>query len=305
MIQSDLQGEDGLGTIIVANNLSLVLQDLREWEESVEYLQKALKAMQAKRGSRHPHTLSIRHNLAASLRALGHYDRAGEIDRQVLEIRTAVLGPDHSDTVKSMSCLAPRNYSAVGKHAEAAELFQRVYSARCEIYGQLSPPTLEAKENLMLEAIHLGKLEEASTLRDSLLDEMIEVDGPNASEIDRILIDYAHSVSDAGYQVEAALVMSEALAIREKNLGKGHPETVNARKDLRLILGRLSPDYAGILESFMWATEPRNIHTSVMAFFEADPVLLTVIRTLPQGCKGSFLGFFDGTGSVSLIDCAV
>lgn len=58
-------------------------------------------------------------------------------------------------------------------------------------------------------------------------------------------------MSDAGDQVEASLTFLDVVDLREQSLGPDHTDTINAKKDLQIILGRLSPVFGHLLSRIL------------------------------------------------------
>ena len=62
-------------------------------------------------------------NLAASYADAGQYDRAIKLHEETLALRRAKLGPDHPDTLRSMSILA-ESYADAGQTDRAMKLYE-------------------------------------------------------------------------------------------------------------------------------------------------------------------------------------
>jgi len=67
-------------------------------------------------------------------------------------------------------------------------------------------------------------------------------------------------MSDAGNQVEASLTFLEIVEMRKRTLGSDHPDTINAKKDLEIILVRLAPGFGHLLGRIFetWTPERMN-----------------------------------------------
>ncbi|MFJ9917309.1 tetratricopeptide repeat protein [Actinacidiphila glaucinigra] len=95
----------------------------------------------------HPDTLGCRSNLALALVRMGEYAQAVQLDRQTLEDRTRVLGPDHPDTLSSRNNLA----LALGRmreYTQAVQLHRRTLEDRTRILGPDHPDTLRSRNHL-------------------------------------------------------------------------------------------------------------------------------------------------------------
>ncbi|KAF8524624.1 Tetratricopeptide repeat-domain-containing protein [Hysterangium stoloniferum] len=92
-------------------------------------------------GPEHPDTLTSMGALACTLRHLGKYTEAQELEMQVLEACKKVLGPEHPDTLTSMGALAS-TLRHLGKYTEAQELEMQVLEAHKKLLGPEHPDTL-------------------------------------------------------------------------------------------------------------------------------------------------------------------
>ena len=124
--------------------------------------------------------------LANSCRQHGKYDRAEELDVQVMETTKRVLGAEHPDTLTSMANLAS-TYWNQGRWTEAEELDVQVMETRKRVLGAEHPSTLTSMNNLA----HTYKLEdrhdEAIELMRSVVDLLTK----------RIGVDHPHTLSAA------------------------------------------------------------------------------------------------------------
>lgn len=259
-IQKKTLGGDNFSVATTTNSLAIVLQDLELWDESLKYLREAERVMVKIEGPDHPNTLSVRHNIARSLTNLGELEKASAIHRDVLRVRQRVLGPNHSQTAKSLSCLSGI-CCELDDHAAAKELLQQVLQAREAIFGPTSPPTMETKWFLVVECVHLQQLAEAKRRFESMKRNMVASLGADDPETIAMMISYGQLMSDAGDQVEASLTFFDVVDLREQSLGPDHTNTINAKKDLQIILGRLSPDFGHLLDQIFEFTSSERVES--------------------------------------------
>ena len=73
-------------------------------------------------GKEHPSTLTTMHDLATNYFYLGEYQKAKELNIQVLESRKKVLGNEHPATLLSMNDLA-YIYDMNKEHKKAQEIY--------------------------------------------------------------------------------------------------------------------------------------------------------------------------------------
>jgi tetratricopeptide (TPR) repeat protein len=88
-------------------------------------------------------------NLSMLYSAQQRYSEAESIDRQVLETRERVLGPEHPDTLISITNLGGL-YGNQKRYPEAVALFQRALAASEKTLGREHPTTLIVLDNLAI-----------------------------------------------------------------------------------------------------------------------------------------------------------
>jgi tetratricopeptide (TPR) repeat protein len=90
---------------------------------------------------------AIRVTLGNTYLAIGRYQEAEEQFRQSLEIRQRVLGPEHPDTLNTMTALA-NSYFSAGRLDEALTMREEVLTLSRKVLGLEHPQTLTAMNNL-------------------------------------------------------------------------------------------------------------------------------------------------------------
>jgi len=104
-------------------------------------------------------------NLAATLSAQGDLAGARKLDEETLEIRRRVLGPEHPDTLSSMSNLA-NALQAQGDLAGARELQEKVFAICRRLLGPDHPHTSGSAWSLCVTLQALGERESARAVLD-------------------------------------------------------------------------------------------------------------------------------------------
>src|SRR5262249_41587129 len=87
---------------------------------------------------------------------------------QTLALRQAKLGPDHPDTLDSMSLLAD-SYTALGRRAEALNLHEQTLALRKARLAADHPDTLISMSNVAESPVALDRPSEAVTIIDDCL----------------------------------------------------------------------------------------------------------------------------------------
>ncbi|KFZ16727.1 hypothetical protein V501_02084 [Pseudogymnoascus sp. VKM F-4519 (FW-2642)] len=129
-------------------------------------------------------------NVAASLRQQGKYAEAEAMQRQTLQLKEAVLGKDHPDTLMSMNNLATslrtvlgkehpstlmsmNNLAASlhqqGKNAEAEAMQRQTLQLRETVLGKDHPDTLMSMNNLAESLRQQGMYAEAEAMQQQVL----------------------------------------------------------------------------------------------------------------------------------------
>jgi tetratricopeptide (TPR) repeat protein len=80
-------------------------------------------------------------SLATAYYEDGRFEEAENLQRETLESRRRVLGPDHPETLLSMNSLADI-CDTQGRHAEAEALYREILDRRRRVLGEDSPDTL-------------------------------------------------------------------------------------------------------------------------------------------------------------------
>ncbi|KAI6355522.1 hypothetical protein MCOR25_008168 [Pyricularia grisea] len=107
------------------NNLALMLDRQRKYEEAEEMCRTTLKLSEKVLGQENPDTLISINNLALMLYKQGKYEEAEQMLRTTLALREKVLGLENPDTLSSIKNLVLLLHSQ-GKYEEAEEMHQKI-----------------------------------------------------------------------------------------------------------------------------------------------------------------------------------
>jgi tetratricopeptide (TPR) repeat protein/tRNA A-37 threonylcarbamoyl transferase component Bud32 len=178
---------------------------------------------------------NLRDAKAGLLFAQGNYGDAEQLYRNVITIRSRVLGPEHPDTLASRHRLI-YVLNEEEKHAEAEAEARQVVTLRAKILGFEHPDTLLSRYNLASALYHEGKYTEAERLyRDvSRLDNIVI--GPEHPRTLAARIGLANTLNDQGKFGEAIPCYSDVIKLDEKVYGREHPVTLNDRMNLATAL---------------------------------------------------------------------
>jgi len=154
--------------------------------------------------------------LATSLLSLGYPKEAARLFEKVLATRQAHLGPDHPNTLSSMSGLAVA-YRDAGQVEKALPLHEETLKLQRAKLGPDHPDTLRSMDNLANAYLLAGQVEKALPLYEETLKLQRAKLGPDHPDTLASMHNLAVAYRDAG-QVEKALPLwAEAMEGMEKH----------------------------------------------------------------------------------------
>jgi serine/threonine protein kinase len=150
-------------------------------------------------------------------------------------------GPDHPDTLSSMSNLA-NSYAVLGRHADAVKLHEETLAVRKAKLGPDHPDTLSSMSNLANSYDALGRHADALKLREDALPVMRAKLGPDHSDtLTTCMNNLAHSYGRVRRHADAARLFEEELALQKSILGPDDWRTLLTMSSLAnsyFVLGR-------------------------------------------------------------------
>ncbi|MFI2367809.1 tetratricopeptide repeat protein [Streptomyces sp. NPDC018833] len=182
--------------------------------------------------------LASRHSAGLSLGRLGRWAEAGDVHHAVAAERSALLGPDHPDTLSSRYEVA-FTFSRTGRVAEALSEFTHVSGGRERALGPDHPDTLAARQEVAYVLGRLGRHTEAHQVYETVLAARARTMGPDHPDTLRCRHNLAFNLSRLGRIEESYRVADDVAAARARVLGAGHPDTLVTRYEVAHALGRL------------------------------------------------------------------
>jgi tetratricopeptide (TPR) repeat protein len=167
----------------------------------------------------------------------GRYGVAEIIFRNVLEMREGAYGPEHPDTLTSVSQLGSV-LADQGKYEEAEAIQQRALQGCEKVRGPEHPDTLTSVSRLGSVLERQGKYEEAEAMHRQALQGLEKVLGPEHPDtlISVSQLGWVHARQ--GKYEEAEAMHRRDLGGSEKVLGPEHPDTLTSVSQLGLVLAR-------------------------------------------------------------------
>jgi len=166
---------------------------------------------------------------------LGLYPRAQILLQQAMEIRQRILGPEHPDTLRSVSFLA-NVMEAEGDYAEAEKLDRETLDEQRRVLGAEHPDTLASMNNLANVLEPEGHYAEAEKLYRETLDIRHRVLGPEHPDTLVLMNELARNQTDEGHYAEAEKSFRETLDVQRRVLGPEHLDTLASTNNLAVVL---------------------------------------------------------------------
>jgi tetratricopeptide (TPR) repeat protein len=154
-------------------------------------------------------------NLALGYQDSGQLAKAVALYEEALEKRKAKLGPDHPDTLTSMSNLAMA-YKASGQLARAVPLFEATLEKMKAQLGPDHPTTLTSMGNLGKAYVDAGQGEKAAATLVAFVDESRKRTPKDSPQLAGLLAPVALDLLGCRQHAVAESLLRECLTIRDK-----------------------------------------------------------------------------------------
>ncbi|WP_169979111.1 protein kinase domain-containing protein [Tautonia rosea] len=179
---------------------------------------------------------SMRTALGQADFALGRYADAERNLRRALEIRERLLGPEHPETLETLSALVPvvnpSGFHNMARKQEAIRLARRSAESHRRVFGAAHPATLAAHADLGDALIRAGNLQEASDLLQHNLGIQQKVQGAGHPETLWTMTLLGQARCRLGAFGEAANLLGAVVRSNRLQLGPGHPATLKGIHEL-------------------------------------------------------------------------
>jgi tetratricopeptide (TPR) repeat protein len=167
----------------------------------------------------------------------GEYKGAEKVVRMSIKAREKVLGPEHPDTLTSVSDLGSV-LERQGKYEEAEAMHRRALKTRENVLGPEHPDTLTSVSELGSVLERQGKYEEAEAMHRRDLEGSEKVLGPEHPDTLTSVSNLGSVLEGQGKYEEAEAMHRRALKEYEKVLGPEHPHTLTSVSKLGSVLER-------------------------------------------------------------------
>ncbi|KAM7213397.1 hypothetical protein V8F06_011247 [Rhypophila decipiens] len=161
----------------------------------------------------------------------GRWREKEPVDQRAYELRRAVLGEKHPDTIWSMAELAG-TYNAQGRYAEAERMCIKVLEMRREVLGEKHPDRIESMAALATTYNAQGRYAEAEPMKIKVLELLQEVLGEKHPDTIQSMASLAATYHAQGRYAEAEPMKIKVLELRREVLGEKHPDTIGSMAEL-------------------------------------------------------------------------
>jgi tetratricopeptide (TPR) repeat protein/tRNA A-37 threonylcarbamoyl transferase component Bud32 len=171
---------------------------------------------------------------------LGLYPEAVRVHKRAWAVCKRVLGPEHPDTIRSMTNLA-RAHALAYRTAEGIPLLEQALRLQKATLGSDHPDTLESMGHLAEAYYYAGRRSEAIALLEQALKLKKDELGPGHPSTLSSMSALSQMYNENGRDSEAVPLLQETLKLQEAKLGPGNPDTIGTMIRLADALGDRSP----------------------------------------------------------------
>lgn len=245
-------------------SLGLVLHDQGDYQQSVPHFEKAVEIFRMKPGHMSPEYATSLENLGSVEGARRNYTQAEELNREALDMRLTLFGPDHPDVGKSYFSIATLRYhqndldGAIDKTREALRIFR---------LNDMVDTRLGARmlRHLGSRLIEKGEYSAADAALTEALDINKRIHGDKYLDTGLVVWSMATLNRDRGNFIAAEQLYDEALSILQKAIGDRH-----------VMVGQVLQELGGVY------TQTHNHFQAEHVYRESLEIFGTAERVHPQ-----------------------
>jgi serine/threonine protein kinase len=173
----------------------------------------------------------LRMTLGLSFYRLGDAKAAAEQHQAALALYMHHFGPEHADTLASMSNLAT-SFGALGRYTEALKLCEETLTIRKRKFGLDHPDTLKSMANLANCYVLLDRHADALKLQEETLALQKAKLGPDHPSTLVTMNNLASTYQAVGRNGDALRIFEQTLALQQVKPGPEHPDTLLSMHNL-------------------------------------------------------------------------
>ncbi len=244
----------------------------------------------------------LQHALAATYSALGLNEQSLERSQRALELRRKHLGPEHTDTLRTLNSQAI-TYWNLGRNKESGDILLAAIPLFERVFGPEDSATLRAKMQRAILDTDRGLNAKAQKQFEELAKTQERVLGPDHYDLALTLANLGVTYLNQDHYAKAVTVLERALDIHHRRFGPGAPEAIFTLKSLsKAYLGtsrqeeaaKLLQDVVKQLEKDRGARHPDTINANhslaelykdLGRLHEAEPIARRVLdlQRMTQG----------------------
>ncbi|MBE3045205.1 tetratricopeptide repeat protein, partial [Candidatus Bathyarchaeota archaeon] len=174
---------------------------------------------------------ALLHSVAGFFDYRGQWKDAEGFQKEAIDIRGDLLGPEHPDTLSSMANLAS-TYRNQGRWEEAENLEVQVMETRKTKLGADHPSTLTSMANLASTYWNQGRWEEAEKLEVQVMETRKTKLGADHPSTLTSMANLASTYRNQGRWEEAKNLEVQVMETSKTKLGADHPSTLTSMANL-------------------------------------------------------------------------
>lgn len=208
---------------------ALSAQRAIQYARAMEHLRAAEKLTDRQRDGQE--WADVQHLIADVLIDEGKYADAENVLREVVEVRTGIVGAENPDTLRSRNNLGLALLRG-GKFAEAEREYREVVALQTKVLGPEDPDTLMSRTGLATALFRQAKFAESEKQSREVLELSEKVLGPEHPDTLRSRNYLAGTLGSQNKHAESEAECRAVLKLRTKTLGPEHPDTIASRSNL-------------------------------------------------------------------------
>jgi len=202
----------------------------------VNVLAPAVKAVEAQFGDQPATEARLQEALSRTYHSLGLLDHALTRSRRAVDLYREHLGPEHAETLRTLSMHA-MNLWELGRNAESGAILEKALPAFERVLGPEDQDTLTARVCLAVLDTDRGLKAKATKEFEAVLKLQERVLGPEHEDVASTLSNLGIALINQDHHSEAIPVLERAFAIRLKEIGPDADSTLFVMQSLATSYG--------------------------------------------------------------------
>ena len=222
---TELEGESGLGALASRIKIADMYMSLGDFKSALPICERGFD-ISKEITDKNTSNLMIKYfsnQLSSVLCELGDYERAIELQEDVVKFYITAFGSEDADTFTSLNNLA-MIYRSAGDVERAEQIFEELYKDLKSLLGDEHPTTLICLGNIASLKIQLEEYGEALQIIEPLYEVKRRVFGEDHPHTLDTLHEIAMIYSNLGDFEKAYALYERVIDLTEKKLGYNHPD---------------------------------------------------------------------------------